>query len=303
MGKRRYTCNNMRKIRERELMTKTIALSDETKALIEKTAKRVQAILDESGARAMTGRERHDVGTLPEGATATSIIDHTLLKADATARQIEKLCFEAREYGFASVCVNSYYVPLAKTLLDESDVAVCTVVGFPLGATLPHVKAYEAAITLEAGADEIDMVIPIGALKNRDLVALFEDITDVAHVCHDNDAICKVIIETALLDEEEKIIACQVAKMAGADFVKTSTGFSTGGATLEDIALMRAVVGDGVGVKASGGVRNLEQAQAMMANGANRIGASAGVSIAQEEGGNTTSNANNDDESNDESTY
>jgi hypothetical protein len=114
-------------------MTKTIALSDETKALIEKTAKRVQAILDESGARAMTGRERHDVGTLPEGATATSIIDHTLLKADATARQIEKLCFEAREYGFASVCVNSYYVPLAKTLLDESDVAVCTVVGFPLG--------------------------------------------------------------------------------------------------------------------------------------------------------------------------
>lgn len=262
-----------------------VNLTPTTRELIEKTVKRVNAILNEANAQPRTGRQRADLGSVPHGTSVARLIDHTLLKADATARDIEALCFQAMEYGFASVCVNSYYVPLAVTLLQESDVAVCTVVGFPLGATLPHVKAYEAQQALEVGAKEIDMVIPLGALKNRDLIALFDDITDVAQVCHQADALCKVIIETALLTDEEKIIASQIARYAGADFVKTSTGFNGAGATVEDVVLMRAVVGDGVGVKASGGIRNLEDARQMIANGANRIGASSGVAIAQEEAG------------------
>ncbi len=259
----------------------------EQSVLIEKVTKQVKAILNEAGVQARTGRTRPDLGTVPEGASIASLVDHTLLKAEATARAIERICFEAREYGFASVCVNSMYVPLAAELLKDSEPLVCTVVGFPLGASFSPVKAAEAQLAIDAGAQEIDMVLPIGALKSRDLVAVFEDISDVAYVCHEDndDILCKVIIETALLTEEEKIIACQIARMAGADFVKTSTGFSTGGATVEDIALMRAVVGEGMGVKASGGVRTLADAQAMVAAGANRIGASAGVSIAQEEAG------------------
>lgn len=257
---------------------------------IEKIVKQVVAILNESRTSPRTGRTIPGIGTVAEGASVASLIDHTMLKPEATARQIEKLCFEAKEYGFASVCVNSVYVPLAAELLKESDVKVCTVVGFPLGASLPQVKAYEAEEAIQNGADEIDMVIPIGLLKSRDLVAVHEDISDVAVVCHERDdreepIICKVIIETALLDETEKIIASQLVRMAGADFVKTSTGFSTGGATLDDVKLLRQVVGEGVGVKAAGGVRDLASAQAMIEAGANRIGASSGVRIAQEERG------------------
>jgi len=211
------------------------------------------------------------------------MIDHTLLKPTATRAQIETLCEEAIEYGFASVCVNSVFVPLAARLLADSDVKVCTVVGFPLGASLPTVKAYEAEEAIDAGATEIDMVLHIGALKARDLRALHHDIATVTVACHAVEGVlCKVILETAMLDDEEKTIACQIAKEARADFVKTSTGFGGGGATIPDVRLMRGVVGDDVGVKASGGVRSLEDAIAMVEAGATRIGASAGVSIAKE---------------------
>lgn len=256
-----------------------------TEQQVATTVKRVTAILEEAGVRPKTGRMSPGLGRMPDDASIAALIDHTLLKPEATARDIESLCYEAREYGFASVCINSTFVPLAAELLRDTDVKVCTVVGFPLGASLPQVKAYEAAQAIEVGAQEIDMVIAIGALKHRDLAAVHQDITEVAAVCHDHDALCKVILETALLDDEEKIIASQVARMAGADFVKTSTGFSTAGATARDIALMREVVGDGMGVKASGGVRTLAQAQTAIAAGANRLGASAGVSIVREERG------------------
>lgn len=255
---------------------------------IETVSKQVMAIFGEAQVQARTGRMQPDLGRVPENATIASLIDHTLLKPDATARDIEMLCFEAREYGFASVCINSVYVPLAVELLQPHNIPVCTVVGFPLGASLPQVKAYEAEEALKLGANEIDMVLHIGMLKHRDIVALHEDITDVAHICHEHDAICKVILETAMLTDAEKIIACHVAKAAGADFVKTSTGFGGGGATLDDVRLMRQVVGDGMGVKASGGVRTLADARAMVEAGANRIGASAGVSIANEERGTKT---------------
>jgi deoxyribose-phosphate aldolase len=253
-------------------------------ALIRKLSRQVQAILTESRSEARTGRMRPDLGRSSEG-PLSAIVDHTLLKPEATARQIEMLCLEAKEYGFASVCVNSVFVPLALELLNGSSVKVCTVVGFPLGASLPQVKEFEAREALQRGAQEIDMVIHVGALKHRDLVAVFEDIGDVVTVCHDHDAVCKVIIETSLLTEEEKILACLLAKRAGADFIKTSTGFNGGGATVEDITLMRAIAGDGMGVKASGGVRDLATAQAMVQAGANRIGTSSGVSIARQEQG------------------
>ncbi|MCU0512863.1 MAG: deoxyribose-phosphate aldolase [Anaerolineae bacterium] len=258
-------------------------LQDES--LIIKTVRQVQAILGEARIEPRTGRTLPDLGQVPAAQPVAALIDHTLLKPDATARQIEKICFEAREYGFASVCVNSVYVPLAAELLKGSPVKVCTVVGFPLGAALPQVKVYEADEAIQRGAREIDMVLHVGAVKHRDLAALHEDIGDVAVACHENNILCKVIIETALLTDEEKIIACQVARMAGADFVKTSTGFNGGGATPADVALMRAVVGPGMGVKASGGVRDLAAAQAVIAAGANRIGTSAGVAIARQERG------------------
>lgn len=271
----------------------------EQATLIEKTVKQVMAILVESRTLPRTGRTTPGLGIVPDDARVASLIDHTLLKPEASARQIEKLCFEAKEHGFASVCVNSVYVPLAAELLKDSGVKVCTVVGFPLGASLPQVKAYEAEEAIKNGADEIDMVIPIGLLKSRDIVAVHEDISDVASVCHGRDdraedVICKVIIETALLDDVEKIIASQLVRVTGADFVKTSTGFSSAGATIEDIKLMRAVVGEGVGIKAAGGVRDLATAQAMIAAGATRIGASAGVSIAQEEAGGASTTAEGD---------
>jgi deoxyribose-phosphate aldolase len=210
------------------------------------------------------------------------LIDHTLLKADASQEEIAQLCYEARTHHFASVCVNPAHVRLSAQLLKGSDVAVCTVVGFPLGATPPTVKAYETQQAIRDGATEIDMVINIGALKSQDYRAVYEDIAAVVRAAHAGNAIVKVIIEAALLTDEEKVVASQLSKAAGADFVKTSTGFGPGGATAADVALMRRVVGPAMGVKAAGGVRNYADAQAMISAGATRIGASAGVKIMQE---------------------
>ena len=209
-------------------------------------------------------------------------IDHTLLKADATVEQITKLCQEAREYKFASVCVNSCWVRLCSELLRGSGVAVCTVVGFPLGAMIPEAKAFEAEAAIENGATEIDMVINIGALKSQDYRMVAKDIQVVCDAVHQHGALLKVIIEACLLTKDEKVIACLLAKNAGADYVKTSTGFSTGGATVEDVALMRSVVGDEMGVKAAGGIRDRKTAEAMLDAGADRLGASAGIQICKE---------------------
>lgn len=205
-------------------------------------------------------------------------IDHTLLKADATAEQIKKLCAEARQYDFASVCVNSCHVPLAKAELEGTDVKVCCVVGFPLGACFTEAKAYEAALSVERGAEEVDMVINIGAAKEGNWGLVEQDIRAVADACHPK-AILKVIIETCLLTDEEKRQACLCAKRAGADFVKTSTGFSISGATPEDVALMRETVGPHMGVKAAGGVRCTEDADKMISSGATRLGTSSGVKL------------------------
>jgi deoxyribose-phosphate aldolase len=206
------------------------------------------------------------------------LIDHTLLKADATKEQIKVLCEEAREYNFASVCVNPTWVKYASELLEGSEVKVCTVIGFPLGATTPETKAFETRDAISNGAHEVDMVINIGALKDKDDELVERDIRAVV-AASTGKALSKVIIETSLLTEEEKVRACELAVKAGTDYVKTSTGFSTGGATVEDIALMRKTVGPDIGVKASGGVRNTSDAQNVIEAGATRIGASAGVSI------------------------
>jgi deoxyribose-phosphate aldolase len=210
------------------------------------------------------------------------MIDHTLLKADATQDQIAQLCYEARKYGFAAVCVNPTHVKLCSQLLQGTNVHVCTVVGFPLGATPPEVKVYEAQQSIDDGATEVDMVVNIGALKSKDYALVERDIASVARTCHTGSAILKVIIEAALLTDEEKVIACQLAKAAGSDYVKTSTGFGPGGATVHDVELMRRAVGPELGVKAAGGIKSYEDAQAMVAAGATRIGASAGVKIVQE---------------------
>ena len=207
-----------------------------------------------------------------------SMIDHTLLKADATKEQIKQLCKEANEYKFASVCVNPTWVRLANELLTNSPVKVCTVIGFPLGATTSETKAFETKNAIENGADEVDMVLNIGALKDGNNSFVENDIKAVVEAAK-GKALTKVIIETSLLSEEEKVRACQLAVSAGADFVKTSTGFSTGGATVNDIKLMRKTVGPDVGVKASGGVRNTSDAQSLIEAGATRIGASSGVAI------------------------
>ena len=206
------------------------------------------------------------------------LIDHTLLKAEATKEQLVKLCEEAREYGFASVCVNPVWVKTAAEELKGSDVKVCTVIGFPLGASTAAVKAAETADAIQNGAEEVDMVLAIGLLKSGAEEAVEADIRAVVEAA-DSKAIVKVIIETSLLTEEEKVRACELSLRAGANFVKTSTGFSTGGATVEDVALMRKVVGDKAGVKASGGIRDLNDLRAMAEAGANRIGASSGVKI------------------------
>ncbi len=207
-------------------------------------------------------------------------IDHTLLKPEATQAQIDTLLGEALEYDFMSVCINPYWVSYAADRLKESDVKVCTVIGFPLGANTSAVKAFEASTAIDDGATEIDMVINIGAAKSGDWDQVEADIKAVVDVA-DQSVLVKVIIETCLLTDEEKVKACQAAQAAGADFVKTSTGFSTGGATLEDVRLMRETVGPDMGVKASGGVSNLEEAQAMIEAGASRIGASKGIQIIQ----------------------
>src|SRR5271156_3413587 len=210
------------------------------------------------------------------------LIDHTLLKPDATQDEIRKLCEEALQYRFASVCVNPWNVAQAAEILRGSTVKVCTVVGFPLGATLPEVKVFEAQKSIERGAQEIDMVINIGALKSGRLDAVKEDIQGVVAASHHAGAICKVIIETCLLTREEKVQASLAAKNAGADFVKTSTGFSTAGATPDDVRLIRETIGPNTGIKAAGGVRSLEDLQKMIAAGATRIGASAGVKIIEQ---------------------
>lgn len=211
------------------------------------------------------------------------MIDHTLLKADATKDQIEKLCSEAREYQFASVCVNPVWVKAAAQALKGSTVEVCTVIGFPLGATTTETKVFETKNAIENGASEVDMVINIGALKNDDLMTVEEDIRSVVQEAK-GKAITKVIIETCLLTEKQKVSACQLVVKAGAEFVKTSTGFSNGGATVEDVALMRSTVGPEIGVKASGGIRSLTDIKKMIEAGATRVGASAGVQIMKELG-------------------
>ncbi len=205
-------------------------------------------------------------------------IDHTILKPDASKEDIIEICSQAKQYGFYSVCINPFYVPLVKKELEGSNVKITSVVGFPLGANTKEVKAFEAKQAVNNGADEVDMVINIAALKNKDYDIVREDIIAVLNSIEDK-AILKVIIETCLLTDKEKIKACEITKEAGAHFVKTSTGFSTGGAELEDIKLMRKIVGEKVGVKASGGIRDKEKTIAMIEAGANRIGASSSVTI------------------------
>jgi deoxyribose-phosphate aldolase len=208
-----------------------------------------------------------------------AVIDHTLLRPEATAADIGRVCAEAREHGFASVCINPYWVKLAAAALAGSSVKVCTVVGFPLGANAAGIKVEETKTVLSQGAREIDMVINIGELRGGNQSMVCGDIAAVVGAAHQEGAIVKVIMETALLDDVQKKAACALAKSAGADFVKTSTGFSTRGATVEDVALMRAAVGPEMGVKASGGIRTLEDLKAMLAAGATRIGASSSVKI------------------------
>jgi deoxyribose-phosphate aldolase len=229
----------------------------------------------------VNGAERlglHADGQYQDGDMAR-LIDHTVLKPEACESQIRTLCEEAARYGFATVCINPTWVRFASSLLAGTSVGVCTVVGFPLGANAPDVKIYETRRAIFDGASEIDMVINIGALKSKDYKKVEEDILGVVCGCREAGALSKVIIEAALLDQEEKIKACTLAAAAGADFVKTSTGFGPGGATVEDVALMRQIVGDRLGVKAAGGVRDAETASKMVEAGATRIGASAGVRI------------------------
>jgi deoxyribose-phosphate aldolase len=247
----------------------------------------VRVCYDKMGHVIDAGAERlsSTLGVIPQNLDIAKTIDHTLLKPDATQQEIAQLCFEARKYGFASVCVNPTWVSLCAQLLKGSPVKVCTVIGFPLGATSSETKVFETETAIQQGATEIDMVINIGALKARDLDTVARDIRGVVNAAHAHGIIVKVIIETALLTDEEKTIASLISKEAGADFVKTSTGFAGGGATVHDVELMRKAVGPQMGVKASGGVRTYEDAASMLKAGATRIGASAGVKIIQGPGG------------------
>lgn len=232
---------------------------------------------------AKSGADRITAGVgVRSGGFDTSIarmIDHTLLKPEATRQQIEELCAEANQYNFASVCINPSYVKLCAGLLRDTSVKVCTVIGFPLGATSSETKAFETEKAIRDGAREVDMVMNVGMLKSGEYDYVQNDIAAVVSAAHRHGVLTKVIIETGLLTDEEKVKACALAKKAGADFVKTSTGFAKGGATVGDVALMRRVVGPDLGVKASGGVRTQEQALALIASGADRIGASASVKI------------------------
>lgn len=227
-------------------------------------------------------REPEPVISHGEPGPITPLIDHTLLGVETDRLAVHQICSEAKHYGFASVCVNPFWVPFAAELLADSNVKVCTVVGFPLGATLPEVKALETRQAVDRGAAEIDMVMNIGALKSQEYAAVYEDVLAVVNAAS-GKALVKVIIETAVLTDAEKIAACIIAGAAGADYVKTSTGFAKGGATIEDVTLMRAVVGNTMGVKASGGIRDYVTAVALVKAGADRIGTSAGVTIAEEE--------------------
>ncbi len=237
---------------------------------------RLQGVLDAGAARIGL----HATGGAPDG--VSGLIDHTLLKPDATRQELEKLCREAAEFKFATVCVNPTWVAYCVSQLRHTSVGVCTVVGFPLGATTPDVKNYETRRVLFDGAREVDMVINVGALKSGDVRLVEKDIEAVTHPCREAGVISKVIIEAAYLTDDEKVTACTLAKAAGADFVKTSTGFGPGGATVADVALMRRVVGAEMGVKAAGGVRDLDGLKAMVEAGATRVGASAGVKIVQQ---------------------
>jgi deoxyribose-phosphate aldolase len=228
------------------------------------------------------GAVRLGLQATPSHAGLASYIDHTLLKPEATEDQIRKLCAEAAEFRFATVCIEPTWVRLGYRLLAGTGVGVCTVAGFPLGANTADVKAYEARRAVFDGASEVDMVINVGALKSRDYLTVEEEVRAVVRACHDGKALTKVILETALLSREEKIKAAALAAAAGADFVKTSTGFGPGGATVEDVALLREVVGEKIGVKAAGGVRDRATAEEMIEAGATRIGASAGIRIVQE---------------------
>ena len=221
----------------------------------------------------MTGRE------------VAKLIDHTLLRADATERQIEGLCREAAEFKFATVCVNPIWVPMATRLLAGSGVGVCTVVGFPLGASRPDAKAYEARRALADGARELDMVISIGLLKSGEVDEMRRDIEAIVGACRVSGAVSKIIIEAVLLTDGEKVAACKAARTAGADFVKTSTGFGPGGATIADVALIRRTIGPEMGIKAAGGIRDLATVKAMIAAGATRIGTSASLAIIRETAG------------------
>jgi deoxyribose-phosphate aldolase len=246
---------------------------------------RLQGVIDAGAARLGV----HAAGGAPAG--IAGLIDHTLLRADATREDLEQLCREAAEFGFATVCVNPTWVTLCASRLRTTAVGVCTVVGFPLGATTADVKGYETRRAIFDGAREIDMVINIGALKSGDLVAVARDIEAVTQPCQDCGIISKVIIEAAFLTDEQKVTACVLAKAAGAQFVKTSSGFGPGGATVADVALMRRVVGADMGVKAAGGVRDLASLTALVAAGATRVGASAGVQIVQQLRGETAAGA------------
>jgi deoxyribose-phosphate aldolase len=255
-------------------------------ACFNRCPERMQRVVDAGAAR---------IGlVLGETATArdwASLVDHTLLKPDASEADIKRLCEEAAQYKFASVCVNPTWVKLSACALRGSGVAVCTVVGFPLGATLADVKAYETRRAIYDGAGEIDMVINIGALKSGDDCAVEYDIRAVVEAAHEHGVLVKTIIETALLTDDEKVRACLAAKRAGADFVKTSTGFAKSGATVADVALMRRTVGSDMGVKAAGGVKGISDARALVEAGATRLGASVGVKIAQEAAGVKTTSA------------
>ena len=237
---------------------------------------RLQGVIDAGATR---------LGFLASSSTASSVarlIDHTLLKPEASRDEIDRLCAEAAEHQFATVCVNPVWVARCAARLRSTSVLVCSVVGFPLGATTADVKHFETRRVIYDGAREVDMVLNVGALKSGDLRTVERDIEAVTQPCRDCGVVSKVIIEAALLTDEEKITACTLAKAAGADFVKTSTGFGPGGATVADVALMRRVVGTDMGVKAAGGVRDLDGLKAMVAAGASRVGASAGVRIARE---------------------
>jgi deoxyribose-phosphate aldolase len=252
----------------------------------EKCARKTRAVVEAGADRISCGPS---VVELEAG--FAGLIDHTLLKPDASRDDIRKLCQEAVQFGFASVCINPWNIPLAAELVRGSKVKVCTVIGFPLGATLSQVKIHEAEETIKLGAQEVDMVLNIGALKSGQEDVVESDIRGVVEAAHRGGAICKVIFETSLLTIEEKVRAALASKRAGADFVKTSTGFSTGGATTEDVAILRAVVGSEIGVKASGGVRTFDDLKKMICAGATRIGASASVKIMEQAAGSAPSPA------------